>query len=81
MKTSLKVILTAVSIAVLASPVMAEPNSHSHAARHAADISNAHGSVSRARVRRLRPTVANDSGRIYIDDCVHVPFPQCDTTP
>lgn len=72
MNTSLKVILTAVGIAVLASPVMAQPESNSHPAA----ISTARGSVDRAhasRIERFAPVRA--SGRL--DDCVHVQFPQC----
>jgi hypothetical protein len=70
----LKVVLTAIGIAVLASPVMAQPDSNPHAAT----ISNARGSIAHARARATQtervapvPTV----GRL--DDCVHVQFPQC----
>jgi hypothetical protein len=62
MKTNLKVILAALAIAVLASPVMAQSASHPH---------NAHGSVARA---NTAPVV--EGSQIRIDDAVHVAFPQ-----
>ncbi|MBO0753938.1 MAG: hypothetical protein J2P53_17595 [Bradyrhizobiaceae bacterium] len=76
MTNSLKVILTAVGIAVLASPVMAQPESQAVSNPHAAAISRAHGSAVR--------TPANSNSQLApvprwnrIDDCVHVQFPQC----
>ena len=69
MNTSMKVILAAISVAVLASPVMAQPES----TRAPAAISNAHGSVDRAKTLRV-PTVQSGN---RLDDCVHVQFPQC----
>jgi hypothetical protein len=62
MKTNLKVMLAALGIAILASPVMASsaPNAH-----------NAHGSVARA---NTAPVV--EGNQIRIDDAVHVAFPQ-----
>jgi len=62
MKTNLKVILAALGIAVLASPVMALSASYPH---------NAHGSVARA---NTAPVV--EGSQIRIDDAVHVAFPQ-----
>jgi hypothetical protein len=62
MNTKLKVILTAISIATLASPVMAK--SDSHAAAPAASIS------------RTAPAV--EGNPYHIDDAVHVAFPQQD---
>jgi hypothetical protein len=73
MNTSLKVILTAIGVAVLASPVMAQPESHRAAA---ASISNAHGS-SHTRTSRVGSGVSVEGSHIRIDDCVHVTFPQC----
>jgi hypothetical protein len=67
MNTNLKVILTAVGIAVLASPVMAA-SSHVHAAPSA--ISNTYESATGAR------TAPVEGNQIHIDDAVHVPFPQ-----
>lgn len=72
MKTSLKVILTAMTVAVLASPVMAQPESHPHAA--SASISHAHGSAARTHAGQLAPV---ESNQVHVDDCVHVAFPQC----
>jgi hypothetical protein len=68
MNTNLKVLLTAVGIAVLASPVMA-------AQRHSAptSISKAYGSAGH---ERTAPAVQGNQFRI--DDAVHVPFPQRD---
>jgi hypothetical protein len=73
MNNSLRVIITAIGIAVLASPVMAQTGSHSRAQ---ASISNAHGSA--ASTRTYRPASHEDS-RTHDQDCVHTPFPQCST--
>jgi hypothetical protein len=67
MNTNLKVALSAVAIAVLASPVMAK--SHSHHAAPLARISNAYGAAVGA-----APVVPEN--KIYVNDAVHVPFPQ-----
>jgi hypothetical protein len=64
MNTNLKVILTAISIATLASPVMAKSESHQHAAPSAASVS------------RSAPVV--EGNPFHIDDAVHVAFPQRD---
>jgi hypothetical protein len=91
MTTSLKVILTAAAIAVLASPVMAESGrlavssdnwqaagEAQHAATPPANIARAHGSVSHSRASRFVPAAGTEEGKqIRIDDCVHVAFPQC----
>jgi hypothetical protein len=66
MNTNLKVILTAVGIAVLASPVMA---AQVHTAPSATSISNA--------AREHAAPVAQGN-QFHIDDAVHVPFPQRD---
>jgi hydroxyethylthiazole kinase-like sugar kinase family protein len=66
MNTNLKVALSAVAIAVLASPVMAKSHSH-HAPL--ASISNAYGAAVGA-----APVVPEN--KIYVNDAVHVPFPQ-----
>jgi hypothetical protein len=71
MNTSLKVILTAIGIAVLASPVMAQPES---SARQA-NISNAHGSASHVRASRAAAT--NEGNHVHSVDCAHSGFPQC----
>jgi hypothetical protein len=70
MRTSLKVILTATSVAVLASPAMAQPEQH----QHAASTRNAHAAAVRG---RIAPAVVIEGSRINLDDCVHVQFPQC----
>ncbi len=77
MRTSLKVILAAVAIAALASPVMAQSRSHPHAAP-SASIANARGSVAHIRTGRFAPGVVVEGSQIRLDDCVHVAFPQCD---
>jgi hypothetical protein len=80
MKTNLKVILTAVSVAVLASPAMAQ--SESHAARPAASISShARGSAAHAHTSRVAPQAAAEESHVRLDDCVHVTFPQCGESP
>ena len=78
MSTKLKVILTAVSIAVLASPVMAQ---QTDAKQQQAEISRAHGSthghprahghVTEAPVQVVPPAQS------LVQDCIHVTFPQC----
>jgi hypothetical protein len=70
MRTSLKVILAATAIATLASPVMAQSESHRHAVSSA---SRAYGSVARERTAPV-----NQGNPFHIDDAVHVPFPQQD---
>jgi hypothetical protein len=75
MNASLKVILTAVGVAVLASPVMAQPDSHR--AAPAASVSNAHGSASQTRTKRAESGAAVVGSHFRLDDCVHVTFPQC----
>jgi hypothetical protein len=91
MTTSLKVILAAAAISVLASPVMAESGRQTvssdewnaagetqHAARPPANIARAHGSVSHSRASRFVPAAGTEEAKqIRIDDCVHVTFPQC----
>jgi hypothetical protein len=78
MNTNLKVILTALSIATLASPVMAQSlTTRPYIGQSAANISNAHGSVAgarRERTERVAPAV--ERNQIHIDDAVRVPFPQ-----
>ena len=69
MNTSLKVIVAAAGIAVLASPVMAQPESNPHRSA----ISNARGSVTRTHASRVVPAQRTDQ----IEDCIHVQFPQC----
>jgi hypothetical protein len=69
MNTKLKVTFAAIGIAVLASPVMAQPESNPHSAA----ISYAHGSVTRVHANRTFPVQKTDR----VEDCVHVQFPQC----
>jgi hypothetical protein len=82
MNTNLKVILTAIGIATLASPIMAQslttrPYVGQYVGQSAADISNAHGSVAGARKERTqRAAPVVESNQIHIDDPLHVPFPQ-----
>jgi hypothetical protein len=71
MNTSLKVILTAIGIAVLASPVMAQSGSNS---RVPASISNAHGSASYTRSHR---SASREDSHVHVEDCVRTAFPQC----
>jgi hypothetical protein len=63
MNTNLKMILTAVAIATVASPVLAKSDSHRSAAPSEASIS------------RAAPVHGNP---FHIDDSVHVAFPQQD---
>jgi hypothetical protein len=72
MNTSLKVIMTAIGIGLLASPVMAQPES---AVRHA-NISNAHGYG--YYVRGSRGAFSYDqNNHVPVDQCAHSGFPQC----
>jgi hypothetical protein len=77
MRRNPKVILAAAAIAVLASPVMAQAESHRHAAP-SASIANARGSVGHTRTGRFAPAVPVEGSQIRLDDCIHVTFPQCD---
>jgi hypothetical protein len=79
MRTSLKVVMAAIGVAVLASPVMAQSESHPSAAPSAAttSISNARGSVVHTRTTRSGPAANIEGSQIRLDDCVHVAFPQC----
>jgi hypothetical protein len=82
MNTRLKVILTAVTVAILASPAMAE---QTDARQHSTEISRAHGSahgqlraharVTETPVHMVRP------GQPLVQDCIHVEFPQCGGDP
>ncbi len=78
MNTNLKVILTAISIATLASPVMAQSlTTRPYAGTSAVDISNAHGSVAGARRQQTeRVAPVTEGNQIHIADAVHVQFPQ-----
>jgi hypothetical protein len=83
MKTNLKVIMTAISLATLASPVMAQSLiNRAYVEQPAADISNARGSVAglrverNARTERAEPVIGRS--HIQVDDAVHVAFPQQD---
>jgi hypothetical protein len=75
MRTNLKVILTVVSVAVLASPAMAQ--SESHAVPSAAHVSHAHGSAAHTHTGRPAAGAVTEGSLIHLDDCVHVAFPQC----
>ncbi len=75
MHTSLKVILTAIGVAVLASPVMAQPESHRAA------IAHAHGSASHIRPGRAYGAAVDGGYYLRPHDCVHVTFPQCGDMP
>jgi hypothetical protein len=63
MNTNLKVILTAVAIATVASPALAKSDSHRYAAPSETSIS------------RTAPVQGNP---FHINDSVHVAFPQQD---
>ena len=74
MRTSLKVILATTVIAALASPVMAQSESHRHAASSVSiAASKAYGSVARARTAPV-----TQGNPFHLDDAEHVPFPQQD---
>jgi hypothetical protein len=86
MKTSTTMILAAIGIAALASPVMAQsrPNTTPPVSENnvfwglenAPPHENAYGSLAHPRTSRLAPDAAADSSPRLID-CVHVSFPQC----
>jgi hypothetical protein len=65
MNTNLKVILTAIGIATLASPVMAQSGSYRHVAP------NAYGAAVNAQTAPV-----NEGNPFHINDAVHVAFPQ-----
>jgi hypothetical protein len=75
MNTNLKVILTAIGIAALASPVMAQTGSHSSAP--STSISNARGSAAHGRINRAQSTTNYQGNHTNVDDCVRTAFPQC----
>jgi hypothetical protein len=80
MKTNLKMILTAVSVAALASPALAQ--SESRATPTAASISShARGAAAHDHTGRLAPEAVTEGSHSRIDDCVHVTFPQCGDSP
>jgi cation transporter-like permease len=71
MRTNLKVILAAMGIAVLTSPVMAGTLSNTHAPLSAElSTDNAFGRVQRDRH-------GSDGVHRSVSDCVRVAFPQC----
>jgi hypothetical protein len=70
MNTNLKVALSAIAIAVAASPVMAKSASHGHYVP-SASIWNTYGSAA-----DTRTAPAIEGNRSYVNDAVHVPFPQ-----
>jgi opacity protein-like surface antigen len=91
MRTSMKVILAAMSAAVLASPVMAQ-NWQSPYAPVRPDLSTdnvfwgevpvaphgyGYGSAARGQAGWVAPGGVTIDGHPRILDCVHVPFPQC----
>jgi hypothetical protein len=69
MRTNLKVILAAMGIAVLTSPVMAGTLRNTHAPL-SAELSTDNAF---ARVQRDR----HPSAVVHVNDCAHVAFPQC----
>lgn len=77
MNTKLKVIVTAASLAALASPVMAtESNRSAEAAQaHASAHVRHHHAYGRARITDT--PMVTPGNRPLIDDCIHVTFPQC----
>ena len=91
MKTNLKVVLTAVAIKAVASPVMAQsglltvsPENWQRAsdwAQHVtplpANAEGARGSASHSESRHVPAAVRQNGAQIRLDDCVHVDFPQC----
>jgi hypothetical protein len=90
MRTSMKAILTAMSVAVLASPAMAQTLRNHHVPL-ATDLStdnvfwgeedghrHAYGSAGDPQAGgRLAPGVVIGGAQRRILDCVHVTFPQC----
>jgi hypothetical protein len=80
-KSSLKVILAAVGIAVLASPVKAETwrdlSTDNALWSEEVEPEHAHVAASHPRTGRLAPGVAIGGASPRILDCVHVAFPQC----
>lgn len=80
MNTSLKVILSAVGVAFLASPVMAQSTSNANTAPSVA-ITSAHGSASHTHAGRDTRGHHYATQTPRVEDCVHVAFPQCGGDP
>jgi hypothetical protein len=80
MNTNLKAILTAISLATLASPVMAQSLiTRPDVGESAAHFSNPYGAVAgvrREHMDRMAPVTRRD--QIHTGNAVHVPFPQQD---
>jgi hypothetical protein len=77
MTTSMRVIIAAISVAVLASPVMAQ-QSEPHPRASSASIARAQGSVIRNHARQVvvhREPV--EGGQIHTDDCTPYIYAQC----
>ncbi len=77
MRANLKVILAAIGVAVLASPVAAQSEPRHHAAHPAPGVSRTYGSTLPAPAWRPAPGVITGGGQFRVPDCVHVTFPQC----
>jgi hypothetical protein len=83
MTTSMKMIIAAIGVAVLTSPVMAQqPEPHSHAA--ATSIARAHGSVARIHERQVRAQqvvgrepVQKTLEDYLLEDCKHNMYLSC----
>ncbi len=91
--TNLKVILTAIGVAILASPATAQSEmTRPHVEQPTDNISSEYRSASHARHRaspepgisaargyvgRTHNGDVNEGSKVRIDDCVHIPFPQC----
>lgn len=77
MKTTTKLILAAAAtMSLLAAPAAAGTADHSRftSTEISAAPLHAHGSISRGQVV---PGPATDRGMPFVQDCVHVAFPQC----
>ena len=75
MRTNLKVILAAMGIAVLTSPVMAGTLRNTHAPL-STELSTDNAFARAERDRRV-PGATADGVHSAVKDCVRVPFPQC----
>lgn len=75
MNTKLKVIVTAASLAALASPVMAAESNRSAEVAHASAHVRHHHVYARARITDA--PLVTPGHRPLVEDCIHVTFPQC----
>jgi hypothetical protein len=76
MRTSMRVIIAAIGVAVLVSPVATE-QSEPRPGVPSASVERAHGSVIRTHARHVARTESVEGGQIHSDDCTPYIYAQC----